>query len=146
MSDSESNSSENNVFHLPQPEEGRFRGPRGGGGGNDGSGIHIDLITPYIDAKMGEARASIVSELEKSIMPMKGRLDLLPTTWTLISVAGATLLGGLAIVAYAGERFDGGMAASAAFSQEIAAQKARDDKQTALIQEINEKIDAQKND
>lgn len=133
-----------NVFQFPDGEQGRFSGPTGGGGGDGGSGIHMDLITPYIDAKMGEARVNIISELEKSIMPMKGRLDKLPTTWAMVSIAGATFLGLLAVLAFAGDRFDGGMSAGTSFAQEIAAQKARDEKQTALIEEVSKKIDEQR--
>ena len=98
----------------------------GGGGGNN-----VDSETKnYVDAKTEATRA----ENDKRFSQILDKLDGLPSknsqTVTILGAAGALFLGLLAVLAFAGDRFDGGMSAStdAAVSQ-------------AVISELDEKID-----
>lgn len=136
--------SEGNVFRLPP---GGGNGTVGAGGG-DGGGIHIDLITPYIDAKMGQLRVELGAELDGKLSGITSQLSGLPKTatiWRAVGTLALVIVGSIgaifAILAYTGDRVDGGVAAAAAYNAEIVSARERDAQQTRSLVEINNKLD-----
>lgn len=98
-------------------------------GGNGGGSVDAETKN-YVDARTEATRA----ENDKRFSQILDKLDGLPSknsqTVTILGAAGALFLGLLAVLAFAGDRFDGGMSAStdAAVSKEV-------------ISELDQKID-----
>ncbi len=90
-----------------------------------------------VDAKIEAAEARVDTEFAK----LRGELDKLPGTWTLVTtVIGSAVtlfLAIIAVLAFGGDRFDGGLGLAAMQREQIE----RDARQDALIVEVNEKLD-----
>jgi len=113
---------------LPFRSSPVWKKPTKGGGSG---GPTVDAHTKdYVDGLTAATRA----ENDKRFSQILDKLDGLPSknsqTVTILGAAGALFLGLLAVLAFAGDRFDGGMSAStdAAVSQSV-------------ISEMDEKID-----
>lgn len=135
-------------------------------GGTGGGGNSVDSETKnYVDAKTEATRAensaqfahvdsrfsqvdSRFSQVDARFAEVVARLDALhPATWqqnlaVALSVAIAVLGIILAVLAYSGDRFDGGIAAGAIVDQALAAQSARDDAQDQKLDALLTAVDA----
>jgi hypothetical protein len=132
-----------NVFTFPPPGGGS-RGSSGGGG----DGIHIALLTPYIDAKMDVVRAELKSDMDNKVQALSAKLDSLPqtaTVWKAVGTLSLVIFGSVGaifgILAYTGDRVDGGIAAAGIYQQEMLEAKQRDAQQAQSLSEISQQID-----
>lgn len=105
-------------------EKNGFSGGNGGGhsGHNDG-GLGMK---DYVDAKTEATEARLLSKLEQ--------LSTKSTIWGAVATGTAIIL---AVLAFAGDRFDAGMSTA----DQRAMQIERDDKQEAAVRSINDKLD-----
>ena len=94
-----------------------------GGGSGGGSGVTID-VKEYVDAKTEAVRAQNgeqTARLESKLDIIHNELLGLPRIWTLIAtVASAPAVGVVIIIsvlAFAGDRFDGGVQLSSAYAE-----------------------------
>jgi hypothetical protein len=80
-----------------------------GGGSGDGGGIVDTHTRDYVDGKMAAAKAENDTRFREVIL----KLDAMkfPSIWQIAGVAAVTLGSAFAILAYASDRFDGGLAA-----------------------------------
>lgn len=94
-----------------------------------------------IDAKIGTAKAEVDTEFAK----LRADLRHLPTTGALIATvaSGVVAVIGvlLAVMAFGGDRFDGGLAASGIVTRVQEEQRIVDARQDAQLQEMNGKLD-----
>jgi hypothetical protein len=108
----------------------------------------------YIDAKVDAVRAqndARFAEVLANVSVLSSKIDALPSPvsiWQIWGVALSTLGLAIAIAAFASDRFDGGISASAvvdqATSQITANQAKRDAAQDAKLDLILEKLDGMK--
>lgn len=80
----------------------------------------------YVDAKTEATEARLLSKLEQ--------LSTKSTIWGAVATGTAIIL---AVLAFAGDRFDAGMSTA----DQRAMQIERDDKQEAAVRSINDKLD-----
>jgi hypothetical protein len=105
----------------------KHEGPTPSGGSGNGGGMGSDIgVKDYVDARTDALESRLI-----------GRLDQLAgksTIWTAVATGTAIIL---AVLAFAGDRFDAGMGTA----DLRAAQIQRDDKQDASMRSVNEKLD-----
>jgi hypothetical protein len=97
-----------------------------------------------LDAKLGLMKAEMNSEFTAALAPLKTDLDRAPGWSGVFAVIGAmvTLVGlVLGVLAFAGDRFDGGMSASGALAADASNDAQRDKDQTKMIEDLSKKID-----
>jgi hypothetical protein len=100
----------------------------------------IHLIDSKADAVRAELKAHVQTELQSALKPIQADLEeikRLPGTKTLFAAVFSGALAILAILAFAADRFDGGMAASGALVQQAT-------EQANTIAQINANIAALK--
>ena len=104
--------------------------PMHGGGGGGGNMETSVPIKDYIDARDDAVESRLSTSLDK-----------LPTKATIWGAAG-TLFGLLlAVAAFAGDRFDGGMGASSLMAEQAQAQRQTDETQDAKLELMDQKLD-----
>lgn len=122
----------------------------GGGGGSDGSGGDDDMDRGYIDAKIDAAKAEndaavtrLEAKIDAAVARLGAKIDAIkpPTVWQMAGVAGATLGLAFAILAYASDRFDGGLSAGAIVDSIVREQNARDSRQDQKLDLILDKME-----
>lgn len=136
------------LFDAPQRVDPTDSSPQtiwqsgSGSGGGDGY-VTVD-IKEYVDARTDAVRAENNARFSQVI----SRLDNLPTKWTTIGVGASVLLGVIAVLAFAGDRFDGGIAASSiSVQQAVEAQRISVEAQELAkenaeqVRQLNGKID-----
>ena len=116
----------------------------GGGGGSglstgagSGGSVPLDQVFAYVDLKVDKMKSDLKFEFHGELEPIKNRLDKVPGWAGHFAVIGAvfTALGIiLAVLAFAGDRFNGGMSAAGALTQQKYDSDKRDDA-------LNEKVD-----
>lgn len=79
----------------------------GGGGGAGGGGVMDSATQAYIDRTMDTVRA----QNDARFAEINTKLDKLPDTWKLVGIVAGGIAAVFGILAFAGDRFDGGMAA-----------------------------------
>jgi len=87
-------------------------------------------VKDYIDARDDAIESRLVQ-----------KLDTLPTKGTIWGAAGTIVALLLAVAAFAGDRFDGGMSASSLLAEQAEQQAATDQAQDAQLQVMNQKLD-----
>ena len=134
-----------NVLPM-QPPRGAGGGTGGGGGGSvsgGGSGGGDSLVTwrDYVDAQDASTRAQNDARFAEVV----AKLDAInvPTIWQIAGVAAVTLATAFAILAYASDRFDGGIAASGLIDRMQEVQAERDAAQDIKLDKILEAVRAQ---
>ena len=101
---------------------------KGGGGG--GTSDDMVSLKEYVDARDDAVESRLVQQLDK--LSTKG------TIWTAVATGvGITL----ALLAFAGDRFDSGMSVSPAFQNAAMTQASTDKRQDATINAMNAKLD-----
>ena len=109
---------------------------QGGGGGNSGGMEHASK--DYVD--------SAVSRLEGKIEALSSKLDHMPSTGAMLLTAGGTVVSiltlGLAILAFAGDRFDGGIGLADQRQQQLERDRMQDETLKRL-DAIMTRLDAQ---
>jgi hypothetical protein len=141
----------NNVVPLhtvgtidPQPMPDQAAG---GGGGGGGGGFTVDAETQrYVDKSMDAVKAqndARFSDVIARLDGLKSQYDHAPTPLSFtqflvgaVSVAGVVLALVFSVLAIAGDRFDGGLAADAIKDQIAVEQLARDKTQDAKLDQI----------
>lgn len=93
-----------------------FHSYSGGGGGDSRGGRGVDSETQrYVDLKTEATRAqndARFAEVRSDLAAIGAKLDSAPSRWTVVGAAVSLFLGLLAVLAFAGDRFDGGMSAA----------------------------------
>ena len=119
----------------------------GGGGGDGGSGI--DMATKdYIDAKLETARA----ERREDMARIEGQLGVLmaevtsrPTTGTVLFAtftSAITIIGiVVAVLAYGGDRFDGGVQMTGAVVEDVVENREAVQSNAEAIEAVDDKLD-----
>lgn len=140
----------NKVVKLTQYKFSQQHNPSngfGGGGGVGGGGEEVDTETQrYVDRSMEMVRAqndARFSEVLSSIKDLKSDLDskpIPPSLWQITGIAFAAIGFTFAILAFASDRFDGGVAASGLVEDAVKriseAQIARDEAQDETLDDI----------
>lgn len=104
---------------------------QGFGSGNGGSGMEPTVpMKDYVDSRDDAVEARIAAKLDK--LPTKA------TVWGAVASGVGTLL---ALLAFAGDRFDGGVALSPSISKMKDEQQERDRQQDAKLVGIDKKLD-----
>jgi len=103
--------------------------PLYGGGGNGPVEPSI-TIKDYVDARDEAVETRLNSRFDN--LPTKG------TIWTAVATAAGILA---ALMAYGGDRFDGGVSVSPTISKLQVEQAARDKEQDAKLDLMNQKLD-----
>lgn len=114
---------------------GRGSGGSGGGSASGGSGggttFEISL-RDYVDLQSEKTKAQNDARFSEIL----SRLDRLPSLWQLFAVSAGSIATIFAILAFASDRFDGGLAASAILDAAANAQVERDAIQDAKLDTI----------
>lgn len=103
--------------------------PLYGGGGNGPMDTQI-TIKDYIDARDDAVESRIAQQLDK--LPTKG------TIWGAVATGIGILA---ALLAYGGDRFDGGVTVSPTIAKMQTEQKTRDDAQDTQMKLVEQKLD-----
>lgn len=122
--------SKEHLWRELQKRNGRDGGssPPGSGNGGNGSQNSSELsVKDYVDAKTEAIESRLLSRLEK--------LADKSTIWSAVATGTAIIL---AVLAFAGDRFDAGMN----MSELKSAQSQRDFQQDSQLNQINDKLDA----
>ncbi len=108
-----------------------------GGNGDDGMNT---TQKDYVDAKLGEVRA----QNDARFAEILSRLERMPSTWTVIAAGVSVFLGIVGVLAFGGDRFDGGVqVTTAAVERAIEAQrlaKENAEQIRTLIQIIGDRV------
>jgi len=123
------------IYNL---DEFRHLQSRGAGGTSDG------MSTDLMDAKIGQAKAEVDTEFAN----LRRELDKLPGTWTVVTtVIGSAVtlfLAIIAVLAFGGDRFDGGIGL-ASLQRDQLERDAKQDEAIAGLQQAtaqtNDKLD-----
>lgn len=104
----------------------------------------VDMSADLLDAKIGQAKAEVDTEFAN----LRRELDKLPGTWTLVTtVIGSAVtlfLAIIAVLAFGGDRFDGGIALAGMQRDQIERDARQDEAIVGLQQaaaQTNEKLD-----
>lgn len=104
----------------------------GGGGGGISGGMDV-WMKDYVDAR----DAVVKSDMHAEFANLRADIAKLPTTWTLIGTALAIVSIIVAVLAFGGARFSGGLS----LADQRQAQLTRDVDQDAAIKQTNAKLD-----
>lgn len=102
----------------------------GGGGGTSGPMDPSVSIKDYVDARDEAIETRLFA-----------KLDTIPTKSTIWGAVGVIIGTMLAVLAFAGDRFDGGISAGGIVSQVKDEQAAKDKAQDAKLELIDQKLD-----
>ena len=131
-----------------QPESSHVGGGSGvGGGGDDSSGI---TIKDYVDAQVDKAIAQSdarFADVMAELRSMRERSLSWRGMWGAVALSTATLAGIiLAALSIAGDRFDGGLAASGLLEPIVERQERRDNAQDETLGQILAIVEQLRND
>lgn len=144
---------------MPEPQVAypRPRRESTGGGGGQSSDFLLSLVDIKLAAsedrvmrELTERTTAVQTQLSRQILDVEAKLSAqtatiitrldqskpAPTLFQISSVVGAAFLGVFAILAFASDRFDGGLAASSIKDQIAAEQVKRDAAQDAKLDQI----------
>ncbi len=132
-----------------------------GGGGDQGNNFLLSLVDIKLAAsedrmmrELTEKTTSVQTELSRQILDVESKLSTQtatiitrldqakqpPSLWQIISVVATAFVGGLAILAFASDRFDGGLSASSIKDQlaqdQLERDAAQDEKLNAFIEAV----------
>ena len=112
------------------------------------SNITSYVTTELLEARMGQMKAEMKSEMSALLQPMELKLGGVAQTSTIWKAAGTIVLavfgsvGAIfAILSWAGDRVDGGVAAASSYNEEIVAAQLRDKEQDKADAEQAAKLD-----